>query len=54
MYTVELTGPKVSISLSFPMQKKGFSLFLKWIVYFSSLVRPSKLFSKLEIFGAIV
>ena len=25
--TFELTGPKVSISLWFPMQKKGFSLF---------------------------
>ena len=44
MHTFELTSPKVSISISFPMQKKGFSLFLQWIVYFSSLVRPGKLF----------
>ena len=32
MQTFELTGPKVTISLSFPMQKKGFSLFSEWIV----------------------
>ena len=40
----ELTSPKVSISLRFPIQKKGFSLFSQWIVYFSSLVRPGKFF----------
>ena len=32
IHTFELTSPKVSISLRFPMQKKGFSLFLQWIV----------------------
>ena len=26
------------------MQKKGFCLFSQWIVYFSSFVRPGKLF----------
>ena len=44
MHTFELASPKVSISLRFPMQKKGFSLFSRWIVWFSSLVRPGKLF----------
>ena len=32
MHTFELASPKVSISLRFPMQKKGFSMFLQWIV----------------------
>ena len=32
MHTFELTSSKVSISLRFPMQKKGFSLFSQWIV----------------------
>ena len=36
----------MSISLRFPMQEKGFSLFLQWIVQFSSLVHPCKLFRK--------
>ena len=35
---------KLSISFRFHMQKKGFSLFLLWIVYFSSFVCPGKLF----------
>ena len=42
MHTFEMT--KVSISLRFPMQKKGFRLFSQWIVLFLSLVRPGKLF----------
>ena len=45
MHIFELTSPKVSISLRFPMQKKGLSLFSQWIVQLSSLVRPGKLFS---------
>ena len=44
MHTFELASPKVSICLRFPMQKKGFSLFSQWIVYFSSLIRSVKLF----------
>ena len=32
MRIFELTSPKVNISLRFPMQKKGFSLFSEWIV----------------------
>ena len=40
----QLTSPKVSISLRFPMQKKVFSLLSHWIVWFSSFVRPRKLF----------
>ena len=32
MHTSELTSPKVSISLRFPMHKKDFSLFSQWIV----------------------
>ena len=32
MHTFELTSPKASISLRFPMQKKGFTLFSQWIV----------------------
>ena len=44
MDTFELASPKLSISLRFPMQKKSFSLFSQWIVSFSSLVRPGKLF----------
>ena len=44
MHIFELTSPKVSISFRFPMQKKCFSLFLQWIIWFSSLVCPDKLF----------
>ena len=43
MHIFKLTSPKVSISLRFLMQKKGFSLLSQWIVYFSSLVHPGKL-----------
>ena len=32
MHTFELTSPKLSISLKFPMPKKGFSLFSQWTV----------------------
>ena len=39
-----MKSPKVSISLMFLMQEKGFSRFSQWIVSFSSLVRPGKLF----------
>ena len=42
--TFELTRVKVGTSLRFPMKKKGFSLHSQWIVKFSSLVRPGKLF----------
>ena len=32
LHTFEMTSPKVSISLRFPLQKKSFSLFSQWIV----------------------
>ena len=44
IHTFELTSPKVSISLRFPIQKEGFNLYFQGIVLFSSLVRSGKLF----------
>ena len=32
MHTFKLRDPEVSISFRFPMQKKGVSLFLQWII----------------------